>query len=77
MYEKFLKSWGQTFPQPNQSKLGILLMNTVIIITQPLVHVTDEIFPIFMLEFEVKTTIRISAFQVVFGFNGDVWKDEL
>jgi hypothetical protein len=52
-------------------------MNTVIIITQPLVHVTDEIFPIFMLEFEVKTTIRISAFQVVFGFNGDVWKDEL
>jgi hypothetical protein len=64
---------------PNQTNpnLGNSFMNTVVVGSQSIIHVTDKIFPISVLEWKVKSPIRPFPFQVVLCFIVQIWKDKL
>jgi hypothetical protein len=66
-----------TLTQPNQSKLGKFSMNIVVLGSQPIIHVTDKIFPVSVLEWKVKSLSRPFPFQVILCDNGQIWKDKL
>ena len=55
----------------------VFFIMLVVVASQPLVHVTNEIFPISMLEWKHKSPIRMFVFQVIFCDNGQIRKDKL
>ena len=75
--KKNLNIGNNTFTQPNQSKLGIMFRTIIEAALQTLIHVPNEIFPISVSEWKVKSTIGMTSFQVIkFGYC-QIWKDKL
>ena len=75
--KNYLNIGNNTFTQPNQSKLGIMFITIIEAALQTLIHVPNEIFPISMSEWKVKSTTGIMSFHVIIFGNCQIWKDKL